>query len=243
MLAQTRIARYYCSPQSFPWPAMPDSDNLGHKILSFFIKEESLTSKPAAPAGAAPAASGPASSAGPAASSGAVDAKFAEHLAGVLAKNNLPGPDYFEFRETLRSLSSLGLSEDQQYQAAWASFKALGGAPEVTLLAGTANQYLAILGKDREAFGQSVEAAIAERVGGLQREQQQLQADTEALTQQLAAIQQKLAANATRLAAIGGEVAEQSGKLNQNCQNYEATYGHFTSQIRDDLAKIARYLK
>jgi uncharacterized phage infection (PIP) family protein YhgE len=225
-----------------PAPAMPDSDNLGHKILSFFIKEESLTSKPA-PAAAMPASPGttPAPTSPP--PTGTVDAKFAEHFANVLAKNNLPGPDYFEFREALRSLGALGLGEDQQYQAAWASFKALGGAPDVTQLTGTANQYLAILGKDREAFGQSVEAAISERVGGLQREQQQLQADSETLTRQLAEIQQKLAANQARLAAIGGEVAEQSGRLNQNRQNYEVTYGHFTGQIRDDLAKITRYLK
>jgi len=220
---------------------MPDSDNLGHKILSFFIKEESLPSKPAPAAPASSGASvGPAPSAPP---TGAVDAKFAEHFANVLAKNNLPGPDYFEFREALRSLSALCLGEDQQYQAAWASFKALGGAPDVAQLTGTANQYLAILGKDREAFGQSVEAAIVERVGGLQREQQQLQADSDALTRQLAEIQQKLAANQARLAAIGCEVAEQSSKLNLNRQNYEVTYGHFTGQIRDDLAKITRYLK
>jgi hypothetical protein len=221
---------------------MPDSDNLGHKILSFFIKEESLSGKPASTA-ATPAGTSAAPAPNTPLPAGAVDAKFAEHFANVLAKNNLPGPDYFEFREALRSLSALGLGEDQQYQAAWASFKALGGAADVTHLTGTANQYLAILGKDREAFGQSVEAAIAERVGGLQREQQQLQADTESLTRQLAEIQQKLAANQTRLAAIGGEVAEQSGKLNQNRQNYEVTYGHFTGQIRDDLAKITRYLK
>jgi len=221
---------------------MPDSDNLGHKILSFFIKEESLSGKPA-PASGAPVGSGPAPAGAAPAPTGTVDAKFAEHFAGVLAKNNLPGPDYFEFRETLRSLVGLGLSEDQQYQAAWASFKALGGAPDVARLTSTANQYLTVLGKDREAFGQSVEAAIAERVGGLQREQQQLQADSEALTRQLAEMQQKLAANAARLAAIGGEVAEQSGRLNQNRQNYEATYGHFTSQIRADLAKIGQYLK
>lgn len=220
---------------------MPDSDNLGHKILSFFIKEEHLKN---APGPASPAATSPTPpAAGNPAPPGAVDAKFAEHLASVLAKSNLPGADYFEFREALRSLSGLGLGEDQQFQAAWASFKALGGAPDVALLAGTANQYLTILSKDREAFGQSVEAAIAERVGSLQREQQQLQADTESLTRQLAEIQQKLTAHATRLAAIGGEITEQSGRLTQNRQNYEATYGHFTGQIRDDLAKIARYLK
>lgn len=220
---------------------MPDSDNLGHKILSFFIKEESLTGKPA-PAASPPAGTSPAMGT-PTPAAGTVDTKFAEHFANVLAKNNLPGPDYFEFRETLRSLGSLGLSEDQRYQAAWASFKALGGAPDVNQLTGTANQYLAILSKDREAFSQSVEAAIAERVGGLQREQQQLQADTESLTRQLAEIQQKIAANQARLAAIGGEVAEQSGKLNQNRQNYEATYSHFSGQIREDLARITRYLK
>ena len=220
---------------------MPDSANLGHKILSFFIKEENLAGS-LAPASLAPTGPTPPAAANPA-PGGAVDAKFAEHLANVLAKSNLPGADYFEFREALRSLSGLGLGEDQQFQAAWASFKALGGAPDVTLLAGTANQYLEALGKDRVAFGQSVEAAIAERVGGLQREQQQLQADTENLTRQLAEMQQKLATNAARLAAIGGEITEQSGKLNQNRQNYEATYGHFTGQIREDLAKIARYLK
>ena len=221
---------------------MPDSDNLGHKILSFFIKEESLSGKPA-PAAPTPTGAGATPTHSAPVPTGTVDSKFAEHFASVLAKNNLPGPDYFEFREALRSLSSLGLGEDQQYQAAWASFKALGGAPDVAQLTGTANQYLVVLGKDREAFGQSVEAAIAERVGGLQREQQQLQADTETLTRQLAEIQQKIAANQTRLAAIGGEITEQSGKLNLNRQNYEATYSHFTGQIRDDLARIARYLK
>ncbi|RZK23569.1 MAG: hypothetical protein EOO56_04655 [Hymenobacter sp.] len=220
---------------------MPDSANLGHKILSFFIKEESLAGRPAPVAAATPA--GPGALASSPLPTGMVDTKFAEHFASVLAKNNLPGPDYFEFREALRSLGSLNLGEDQQYQAAWASFKALGGAPDVAQLTGTANQYLAILGKDRAAFGQSVEAAIAERVGGLQREQQQLQADTESLTQQLADIQQKIAANQARLAAMGGEITEQSGKLNQNRQNYEATYGHFTGQIREDLARIMRYLK
>jgi len=61
-------------------------DKLGHKFLSFFIKD------------AAPGAPGPVSAA-PA--GGSIGGKFAERLAGVLAKNNLPGPDYFKFRAAL----------------------------------------------------------------------------------------------------------------------------------------------
>lgn len=224
---------------------MPESDNLGNQILRFFIKDDEPASRPPHPAPAVPLPAGIPSNPAPAAPlpPGSVDAKFAEHFANVLIKNNLPGPDYFEFREALRSLAGLGLGEDKQFQAAWASFKAMGGPADATALTNTANQYLTLLAQDRTAFGQSVETAIKERVGGLQQEQQKLHADNEALAKQLAEIQQKIAANTTRLTAIGGEITEQSGKLNQNRQNYEATYGHYTQQIKDDISKIAQYLR
>ncbi len=224
---------------------MPASDNLSQKFLSFFIKDAEPA--PAGPGATAPAggAPGPAGAVAPTAPlpAGNIDGKFAEHLAGVLIKNNLPGPDYFEFRETLRGLEGLDLSEGKQYQAAWASFKALGGPPDLAVLTGTAQQYLTLLAQDRDAFGKSVDQAVQERVGGLQREQQQLQADNDALARQLAELQQKAAANAARLTAIGGEIAEQSARLTQHRQNYEATYGHFTQQIRNDVNRITQYLK
>lgn len=215
-------------------------DTLGRKILGFFIKDEPAKPGQSVPS-AAPAA-GAASAHAPL-PTGTIDSRFAEHFANVLAKNNLPGPDYFEFREALRGLSGLELSESKQFQAAWASFKALGGSSAVAQLSSTATQYLTILSQDRDAFGKSVEAAIAERVGGLQNEQQKLQSENEALNRQLLEIQQKIAANTERLTAIGGEITEQSGKLQQNRQNYEATYAHFTQQIKDDLNKIAQHLR
>ncbi|MCR5887670.1 hypothetical protein LRS06_07735 [Hymenobacter sp. J193] len=219
---------------------MPEpDDSLGRKILGFFIKDEpAAPGQPAPPQ--APTSAAPAQAPLP---PGSLDARFAEHFANVLAKNNLPGPDYFEFREALRGLAGLELSESKQFQAAWASFKALGGSTDVAQLTNTANQYLTVLSQDREAFGKSVETAIAERVGGLQNEQQKLQGENEALARQLTEIQQRIAANAERLTAIGGEITEQSGKLQQNRQNYEATYSQFTQQIRDDLAKITQHLR
>ncbi|GAB3549950.1 hypothetical protein [Spirosoma fluminis] len=236
---------------------MPEPDkSIGRKILGFFIKDKEAGPVAAGspPAGApaptgprppvvppAPAESRPAAPAVP--TSGALDQKFAEHFANVLAQNNPPGPDYFEFRETLRSLSSLGLSEDKQFQAAWASFKALGGPADVSVLTNTANQYIAALNKDRDGFTRSVEAALAERVGGLQNEQKRLETENQALAKQLVEIQQKIDANNDRLAAIGGEVTEQSAKIQQNRQNYDVTFAHFTDQIKGDIAKLTQHLK
>ena len=239
---------------------MPEPDkSIGRKILSFFVKEEDVSgtvstgtppvgaSAPAAPrppmnapvAGSSNTSSAPQ----PVVSTGTVDAKFAEHFANVLAQNNPPGPDYFEFRETLRSLSTLGLSEDKQFQAAWASFKAMSGVTDAGMLSNTANGYIAALNKDRDGFGKSVEAALAERVGGLQNEQKRLETENDTLAKQLVEIQKQIDANTNRLTAIGGEITEQSGKITQNRQNYESTFAHFTNQIKDDISKMTQYLK
>ena len=244
---------------------MPESDqSLGRKILGFFIKEDETqagASAAGAPVAGTPAIGRPApgtpttvvprppvniaapSPATDGVAPGTVDPKFAQHFADVLAQNNPPGPDYFEFRETLRSLSNLGLTEDKQYQAAWASFKALAGTTDVSTITNTADQYVAALSKDRDAFGKSVEAAVAERVGGLQNEQKRLQTENESLAKQLLAIQQQIDANSNRLTATNGEITEQSAKITQNRQNYDVTFAHFTDQIKGDIAKITQYLK
>lgn len=231
--------------------------SLGDKLLGFFIKEDpgassnvpDTQSAPRGgqptppPANAAPSALGQAAGSATSAPTGSVDTKFVDHFAGVLSKTNLQGPDYFEFREILRNLSNLGLPEEKQFQAAWASFKAMASTGDPGILATAANQYLAALSTDRDAFLKSVEAAMQERVGGLQEEQKKLQADNDAITKQIADLQQRAAANAERLTKISGEVLEQSSKISQNRANFEATYATFTDQIKADVSKIATYLK
>ena len=233
---------------------MADTDkSLGEKLMGFFIKEG-----PNSPQGPAPTPQPVSGSTGqpalasmpqpvtpsqPGTSAGSVDTKFVDHFAAVLGKANLPGPDYFEFREILRNLSSLGLPEDKQFQAAWASFKAMAGTADPQTLSTAANQYLTALTADRESFLKSVETAIQDRVGGLQAEQKKLQADNDDIGKQLAELQQRLSKNNDRLAQIGGEVVEQSTKINQNRANFEATYTSFTDQIKADVSKIGSYLK
>ena len=119
---------------------MSESKSLGRKLLNIFFED--------APASPNPSPEQPATQT----VSGSPDHKFIEHFATVLEKNNLPGADYFEFRATLKNLSNLGLQEEQQFQAAWASFRALNKDINPNLLTSTANQYLTTLQSDREAF-------------------------------------------------------------------------------------------
>ncbi|GAA4402463.1 hypothetical protein GCM10023187_17570 [Nibrella viscosa] len=235
---------------------MPEQEkSIGRKILGFFVKEEpenspapaqpnapGVTAGPATPGMPGPGTARPGNAA-PMGGLSSSEQKFIEHFAAVLEKTNLQGPDYFEFRETLRNLSNLGLGEEKQYQAAWASFRAMGGVSDVSVLTNTANQYLSALNADRESFAKSVDDALRERVGGLQNEQKQLQTENETLAKQILELQNKINANNERLSKIGAEIDEQSQKINQNRQTYEVTYNTFVEQIKADVARIASYLK
>ncbi|MBO9638402.1 MAG: hypothetical protein J7576_09555 [Siphonobacter aquaeclarae] len=222
---------------------MSDNKSLGKRILGIFFEDATGdTPSPAASPATAPAPGGAPAQAAPA-PAGSPDSKFVDHFASVLEKNNLPGQDYFEFRATLKSLGSIGLSEGQQFQAAWASFRALAANTSLEQLKSTAEQYLTILKTDRDAFLKSVDIAVQEKVGSLQNEQKTLEKQAESLTKQIADLQAQIEAGKERLAKINGEIEEQSGKITQNRANYEATFAAFTSQIKEDIDKITQYLR
>jgi len=239
---------------------MADSEpGIGKKILSFFIKEstEPTQVSPVADTNSAPGPSvtpvekpkaeqpktTPAATVQNAAGTAEVDRKFVQHFVDLLEKGNLPGPDYFEYKQALRSMEGLGLEEEKQFQAAWASFKAMGGITDSSILKTSADQYLAILGKDRESFLKDVERAVKERVGSLNDEVKKLEDNNNAYIQEIANLQKKIDENKNRLGQISGEIAEQSSKINANRDSFEITYQSFVEQINSDLIKINQYLK
>ncbi|NIJ54023.1 hypothetical protein [Dyadobacter arcticus] len=225
---------------------MADSEpGIGKKILSFFIKENDETAKPAAVTNPTSEQPKPyvATTVPNVAGTANVDRKFVEHFVSLLEKANLPGPDYFEYKQALQNMEGLGLGEEKQFQAAWASFKAMGGVKDHSILKTSADQYLAILDKDRVSFLTDVEKAIKDRVGSLQEEQRKLEDANTAFAQQIADIQKKMDENKNRLGQISGEVTEQSAKINANKDSFETTYMSFVDQIKSDLNKINQHLK
>ncbi|GAB2774794.1 hypothetical protein GCM10027275_17290 [Rhabdobacter roseus] len=214
--------------------------SIGGKIWGFFVKEASeqpVATPPPSPV-AAPAPATVRDTAG----TRDIDRKFVDHFVELLAKANLPGPDYFEFKQALQSMQGLGLSEEKQFQAAWASFKAMGGLTDLAVLTTTAGQYLTVLDKDRAAFLKDVERALAERVGSLNDELKKLQQDNKAFAEQITALQAKINANNERIGQISGEVEAQSARIHENRDGYELAHQSFVQQIHSDNDKIKKYL-
>lgn len=224
--------------------------SLGKRLLGFFIKEEESSPRVSTTETqrAHPTVSGTASaSVSNSAGTADVDRKFVEHFVALLEKANQPGPDYFEFKQALKSMDGLGLDEAKKFQASWASFKAMagppGGAAEISVLTASANQYISILDRDRTGFLKDVEKALNERVGSLTQELSRLQEENKVHAQQIMELQKKINANNERLGQINGEIQEQSVRINDSRDSYDITYHSFVEQINSDVAKINQYLK
>ncbi len=223
---------------------MADSEpGIGRKILSFFINENNEVVKPKTPEATSTATPPPTTTVPNVAGNANVDRKFVDHFVDLLEKANLPGPDYFEYKQALKSMEGLSLGEEKQFQAAWASFKAMGGIKDTSILKTSADQYLAILDKDRSSFLKDVDLAIKNRVGSLNDELKKLEENNTTFTQQIADLQKKIDDNKNRLGQISGEITEQSAKINANKDNFEVTFNSFVEQIKSDLNKINQYLK
>lgn len=228
--------------------------SLGKRILGFFINEAEeskqgpkptaipTTSEKARPATLPQLHTIPnavANSAGTA----TVDRKFVDHFVELLEKSNQPGHDYFEFKQALKSMEGLGLDEQKQYLASWASFKAMGGFSDANVLAESANHYVKVLDQDRGSFLKDVQKAIDDRVGSLNKELTTLQDDTKGYAKQIMDLQEKINANNQRATAITSEIQEQSQKINENRDSYDITYQSFVEQLNSDISKIKTYLK
>jgi len=224
---------------------MADSEpGIGRKILSFFINESTEQQTPQAKAEATtPQAKQEAVKVSNVAGTASIDRKFVDHFVELLEKANLPGPDYFEYKQALQSMEGLGLGEEKQFQAAWASFKAMGGIKDTSVLKTSADQYLSILDKDHASFLKDVDLAIKDRVGSLNDELKKLEENNTSFAKQIADLQSKIDANKNRLGQISGEISEQSAKINANKDSFEVTFNSFVEQIKSDLNKINQYLK
>lgn len=221
-----------------------EEKSFGKRFVSFFVNEELIeTSQQSKPA--VKQTTTGSSITEPVAvpeSTGVVDKKFVEHFNALMEKANQPGPDYYEFMQAVKNMSNLGLPEEKVYQAAWASYKAMGGNADPKALAASAVQYVQVLEEDKKAFAQTVETAIDKKVNTLKQELQRMEEENKAAAEQILTLQEQITHNKEKAAQINGEISEQSIKINNNRSNYEVTHTGFTASIQNDINKISSYL-
>ena len=165
------------------------------KLKNIFIVEDATTpqaEQPPVKERVTPPASSNAPTAAPirASAAGTVNDRFMDVLAEALQNNNIDGVDYFEFRQSLLSLSKISMDEKTRYQSAFAMAQAMGATPKQ--LIETAEHYLNVLKNEEHKFAQAIANQQENNIRNREADIQTLAQAIETKNKQIAQLQQEI---------------------------------------------------
>ena len=91
-----------------------------------------------------------------------LDQKSVDFLTNALEKNNLPGFDYIEFKQSLAALAQMNIDETTAFKSAFATASTMGLTKDKLLQ--TAKHYLKIVEKEKAQFELAMQKQIQQRV-------------------------------------------------------------------------------
>ena len=171
---------------------------------------------------------------------GILDKKFADHLSKLMDDNNLAGHDYYEMKQALKAMDSLPIDESAKYQAAFATLSTMGVS--LVRLTETANQYIEILNKEKLKFAEETNSQISSKVKSKESEIETLTAQNKKKAEQIQQLTNEITSNQQVMEKLKAEMSENTIRIQNAKNNFDATYANFVAKIQSDIEKIKTYL-
>lgn len=178
------------------------------------------------------------------------DQAYLDHLYKYMEEQNIPGPDYFEYANTLHEMGQManGLPEANLYQLAYVGLKAQGVTSQQLIQ--TANKYIALFEKHKVEFENYLSQEGSADVNTKTQEIQTLQQgniDAEKkineLTQQIQSLQQQMVLNTQKIAENTTYIQNESQKLVSKKTKFEKAYRIVVDKVSGDIQKIQNFVK
>jgi len=115
---------------------------------------------------------------------GVADEKFVEMLKKVIADNNIPGQDYFEFKQSLDALANIPLDERTKFITVYATFQLQGCKKDVLL--SSIDKYISIVQNEEKDFDVQLATQRNENVTAKTTQVQEAQKKLEDLNKEIA---------------------------------------------------------
>lgn len=165
-----------------------------------------------------------------------VDDNMAKYLVDALSKNNLPGFDYLEFKQSLGALENLNMDENTAIQSAFATASTMG-LTKAKLLE-TANYYKKILANEQSKFAQALQQQTKIQIAGKQKEFTNTQAVIEQKKAQIDRLHLEIAKHEQYMRTAQEEIEGAKHKIFSTKENFEKTYTAIEGELNDDIQKI-----
>lgn len=181
---------------------------------------------------------------------GVPDQSYLDHLYKFMEDQNIPGPDYFEYANTLHEMGQMagGIPEANLYQLAYVGLKAQGVTP--TQLVSTAGKYISLFEKHKSEFeaylskdGSAQITAKTQEIQTLEQNNKVAEAKLVELTQQIQSIQQQMVANAQKIAENTSSIQNDTQVITGKKIKFEKAYQIVVDKVNGDIQKIQNYVK
>jgi len=168
------------------------------------------------------------------------DEKFFDILFRALEQSNLPGYDYFEFKQTLKQLATLNMDEATRYKSAYAMAQTMGATN--SLLVNTALQYIQILQNERNKFSSSADNQRKQQIDTRKAQTVDIDKSIQDKQNMIESLNKDIAAMKQKRNDINAELELTEKKWSQTTADFERAFSFVTSEIETDITKIKNYI-
>lgn len=176
------------------------------------------------------------------AQAGVVDNEILDTFNNALATKNLPGNDYYEFRESIIAMKDIPLDERNKFISAFRTLAASDKTLDKKKLVDSINFYLGVLNSEKEKFdgakNRNLDAGVNSKLNQIKANNEQINS----LVKKINDINEQITAIQAQNQELNKEANENQSKINNAASSFEFTYGHIVSEMQNDLNKINNYI-
>lgn len=169
-----------------------------------------------------------------------LDEKSIGFLVNALAKSNLPGFDYLEFKQSLAALHAMDMEENVAIKSAFATASTVGLTKEKLLK--TAEHYKQILQTEKRQFDAALQKQIEQRIKGKASEVAKLKKQVEEYRAKIAQLEAQIAKSQETIDHADEHINGAKEKINATRNNFEHTLQSVVNEINKDIENINKYL-
>jgi hypothetical protein len=166
---------------------------------------------------------------------GVIDNKFVDQLTAIIEQNNIPGVEYFEFKQAIENMKAIpGMSDAQKFQTIYAVLS-LQGCSKAVLLS-SLDKYVSLIQGEKTSFNKEMEEQYQLRVTAKLAEAESAKKEMETITKRMTELN-------TKILNVTQEAGAEEQKIRATEANFMASADVIINEMLSDKNKINEYLK
>jgi hypothetical protein len=179
----------------------------------------------------------------PSTGDGVFDENFNKVLLQIIADNDIPGVDYYEFQKAVKQMNNGGMNESMLFQTVYNSLKIADPTLTAEKLLSSVDHYVSKLREEEANFEVEMQSSINSEVTSKRNEALALNDKNKEILAQIEALNKEMSENSKKGLELNNEADLAHNKITQTHKNFAVTLNKVVSGLESDKNKISQLIK